>query len=50
MSYYKVSLLVLADGTITTVTIPATSAVAACDAAQRRLPGTLASGADIVRA
>ena len=50
MSSYKVNLLLLSDGSVITVTVKASSAVAACGVAQTQNPGTIAAGADIVRA
>lgn len=50
MSSFKVNLVLLSDGSMLTVTVKANSAVSACAVAQTQHPGTIASGADLVRA
>lgn len=50
MSSFKVNLMLLSDGSMLTVTVKASSAVSACAVAQTQNPGTIASGADLVRA
>lgn len=48
MSSYTVTLLLLNDRSMLTVTVKASSAVKACTVAQTQNPGTVAAGADLV--